>query len=221
MLSDRLKSENDFEAQYQTPRRTGVMDSARLSVVWVLYSQLFTFDETETDMAKLYEKIDNFVEKSQDTLMTDYKVIIPNSILQLAIKDENEGTRKEKKAKRGKVSKFILGAKVSTMIVHGANTEDKQDIARWVRVKSENKVSVALGDSMADVPMMQEASVGICVLGDKVNYTLPYADMVILKIGDLQRLMLWHGRGIAQRLVELAVMVILKGMVHTTCILSV
>merc|ERR1719265_3031512 len=101
MLSDRLKSENDFEAQYQTPRRTGVMDSARLSVVWVLYSQLFTFDETETDMAKLYEKIDNFVEKSQDTLMTDYKVIIPNSILQIAIKDENEGTRKEKKAKRG------------------------------------------------------------------------------------------------------------------------
>jgi magnesium-transporting ATPase (P-type) len=74
---------------------------------------------------------------------------------------------------------------------------------------------------MADVPMMQEASVGMCVLGDKVNYTLPYADMVILKIGDLQQLMLWHGRGIAQRLVELAVMVILKGMVHTTCILSV
>ena len=69
--------------------------------------------------------------------------------------------------------------------------------------------------------MMQQSDMGIVVAGDEADLQIAYADIVILKLEDMWRLMFWHGRGHAQRLTELTTMTMLKSMVLISSILGI
>ena len=54
--------------------------------------------------------------------------------------------------------------------------------------------TLAIGDGVNDVAMIQEADVGLGIVGKEGMQASLAADFSIMKFKHMQRLILWHGR---------------------------
>ena len=71
----------------------------------------------------------------------------------------------------------------------------------------------AIGDGGNDVGMIQEADVGIGIVGKEGQQASLAADFSILQFCTLTRLLLWHGRNSYQRSARLSQFIIHRGLI--------
>ena len=88
------------------------------------------------------------------------------------------------------------------MIVYRSSPSQKADIVNFVKHKIKKSVTLAIGDGANDVSMIQAAHIGIGLFGKEGNQAASYSDIAIPKFKHLRRLLFWHGRSFAVRLVN-------------------
>lgn len=98
-------------------------------------------------------------------------------------------------------SLFIEAAKrCRVVIICRASPAQKAEVVRMVRSKvtvsgsTSQPVTLAIGDGANDVPMIQEAQVGVGVYGQEGRQAVMTADFAIGQFKHLKRLLLLHGR---------------------------
>jgi phospholipid-translocating ATPase len=82
--------------------------------------------------------------------------------------------------------------------------------------KYTDKITAGIGDGGNDVGMIQEAHVGIGIVGKEGQQASLAADFSILEFRKVKLLMLWHGRLSYIRSATLAQFVIHRGLIIST-----
>merc|ERR1719183_440594 len=91
---------------------------------------------------------------------------------------------------------FLRIAKLcSVVIACRVSPLQKSEMVKLVRTRVKpTPVTLAVGDGANDVPMIQEAQVGVGILGREGRQAVNSADFAIAQFRFLQRLLLVHGR---------------------------
>lgn len=88
----------------------------------------------------------------------------------------------------------------------------KAELVRWVK-KVGKKRTCAIGDGGNDVPMIQEADVGVGIVGKEGLQASLVADYSIHQFSFLGRLLLWHGRNCYKKSATLTNFIFHRGMI--------
>jgi len=104
-----------------------------------------------------------------------------------------------------------LAMKASSVVCCRCTPTQKADMVKLL--KGENKRTCAIGDGGNDVSMIQEAHVGIGIVGKEGNQASLAADFSITQFSFLNRLILWHGRNSYRRSSRLSHFVIHRGLI--------
>mmetsp|Transcript_8672 Transcript_8672/g.6430 ORF Transcript_8672/g.6430 Transcript_8672/m.6430 type:complete len:172 (+) Transcript_8672:2067-2582(+) len=86
------------------------------------------------------------------------------------------------------------------VIVYRSSPSQKADMVRFVKRKIRGAVTMAIGDGGNDVSMIQEAHVGIGILGKEGSQAASFADIAVPVFRKVRRLIFWHGRSFGMRL---------------------
>jgi magnesium-transporting ATPase (P-type) len=84
-------------------------------------------------------------------------------------------------------------------VVYRCSPLQKAQIVRLVKNRVPHSVTLAIGDGANDVNMIQNAHIGVGVMGKEGNQASTYSDYAIPQFRMLQRLVFWHGRGFGVR----------------------
>lgn len=79
-----------------------------------------------------------------------------------------------------------------------------------MRKWSKGKRTLAIGDGVNDVAMIQKAHVGIGIMGKEGNQASAFADYAIPRFMDLRRILFWHGRAFGIKLSNFGLWCIFK-----------
>lgn len=91
----------------------------------------------------------------------------------------------------------------------------KADITRLIKPYAAGKRVCAIGDGGNDVSMIQEAHVGIGIVGKEGKQASLAADFSIVQFSHISRLLMWHGRNSYKRSAKLGQFVVHRGFVLT------
>ena len=91
----------------------------------------------------------------------------------------------------------------------------KADIARLIKPYAAGKRVCAIGDGGNDVSMIQEAHVGIGIVGKEGKQASLAADFSIVQFSHISRLLLWHGRNSYKRSAKMSQFVVHRGFIIT------
>lgn len=83
--------------------------------------------------------------------------------------------------------------KVRGLVVFRASPAEKAKLVQLVRTQRPEITTLAIGDGANDVNMIQQAHVGIGIIGKEGSQASSYADFAIGQFKDLRRLLFWHG----------------------------
>lgn len=103
----------------------------------------------------------------------------------------------------------------SGVIVFRATPEDKKQITRLIR--QEGSIVLSVGDGENDVGMIEEADVGICVIGKEGKKAAFVSDIIIPTFSSLARLVTFHGSGCLERLRSVYFFYVFKSMAGAVC----
>ena len=113
-----------------------------------------------------------------------------------------------------KTSKFFTAAKdVSAVICARCAPTQKAKITKVLKTYSTNGQVAAIGDGGNDVGMIQEADVGVGIVGKEGMQAALASDFSIEKFKYLEGLLLWHGRLSYKRSAALSQFVIHRGLI--------
>ncbi len=113
-------------------------------------------------------------------------------------------------------SKFFTVAKeVSAVICARCAPTQKAKITKVLKTYSTNGQVAAIGDGGNDVGMIQEADVGVGIVGKEGMQAALASDFSIEKFKYLEGLLLWHGRLSYKRSAALSQFVIHRGLIIT------
>eukprot|EP01029_Cantina_marsupialis_P017701 TRINITY_DN398_c0_g5_i1.p1 TRINITY_DN398_c0_g5~~TRINITY_DN398_c0_g5_i1.p1 ORF type:complete len:3049 (+),score=701.94 TRINITY_DN398_c0_g5_i1:73-9219(+) len=126
----------------------------------------------------------------------------------------------EKRQRQPLVTEFLdLASQASTVICYRMEPHQKAQLVRIIRSLPSKPVTLAIGDGGNDVPMIQEAHIGIGISGNEGNDASRAGDFVLSKFHVLGRLLLIHGRFNLARMSTLLSFMILKSVLVTTAIM--
>eukprot|EP01133_Synstelium_polycarpum_P012152 gene12152-14219_t len=138
-------------------------------------------------------------------LATEYGMVIDGHTLSFALHDH-----KDKFLRLGRACKSVICCRVTPL--------QKALVVRVVK-QSEQKISLAIGDGANDVSMIQEAHVGIGVVGKEGTQAARASDYSIHQFSHLRRLLCVHGRYSYIRVAGLIQYSFYKNMSFTLCLL--
>uniref|UniRef100_A0A060T2A0 Phospholipid-transporting ATPase n=1 Tax=Blastobotrys adeninivorans TaxID=409370 RepID=A0A060T2A0_BLAAD len=112
---------------------------------------------------------------------------------------------------------FVEAAvRLPAVIACRCTPQQKADIARLIKTWTKKRVC-CIGDGGNDVSMIQEASVGVGIVGKEGRQASLAADFSILQFCYLTKLLVWHGRNSYKRSAKLAQFVIHRGLIISVC----
>jgi len=76
------------------------------------------------------------------------------------------------------------------------------------------RITLAIGDGANDVNMIQQAHVGVGIMGKEGNQASAFADFAIVQFSDLRRLMFWHGSNFATKTIYFTILTTAKASVY-------
>lgn len=89
-------------------------------------------------------------------------------------------------------------------------------VARNIRLITGKRIA-CVGDGGNDVAMIQEADVGIGIVGKEGMQASLASDFSLIQFSHLKELILWHGRMSYQRSAKLSQFIIHRGMLISFC----
>lgn len=91
--------------------------------------------------------------------------------------------------------KFLrIGKRCKTVICSRVTPLQKALVVRLVRRSLKDSITLAIGDGANDVSMIQEAHVGVGIMGKEGTQAVRAADYAFGEFRFLQRLLTYHGR---------------------------
>ena len=132
--------------------------------------------------------------------MTDTVLVIDGNTMNIALLPENEKLFFEVASKAPAVVCCRCSPTQKTLIVRGMKTHT-------------TKRTAAIGDGGNDVGMIQEAHLGIGIVGKEGKQASLAADFSILEFKVIKLLLLWHGRLSYKRSAVLSQFVIHRGLI--------
>lgn len=108
---------------------------------------------------------------------------------------------------------FIVAKEVSAVICARCAPTQKAKITKVLKAYSTNGQVAAIGDGGNDVGMIQEADVGVGIVGKEGMQAALASDFSIEKFKYLEGLLLWHGRLSYKRSAALSQFVIHRGLI--------
>ena len=106
--------------------------------------------------------------------------------------------------------------KVRGLVVFRSSPAEKAKLVRLIRTNRPEITTLSIGDGANDVNMIQQAHVGIGILGKEGNQASSYADFAIGQFKDLRRLLFWHGCNFGFSLTDFCNLMLSKTMVVGT-----
>lgn len=135
----------------------------------------------------------------------NYTLIVDRQSFRIAL--ESDGARKL-------LCCLMFGA--SSVLFNGLLPLDKAEIVRLVKDNfSFRPVTLAIGDGNGDIPMIQEADVGVAIMKSNGSQAKAYADMSLTHFSQLSELLLLHGHWNYSRMSRLVLLFIYKNCLLT------
>mmetsp|Transcript_100683 Transcript_100683/g.280417 ORF Transcript_100683/g.280417 Transcript_100683/m.280417 type:complete len:1445 (-) Transcript_100683:44-4378(-) len=151
--------------------------------------KIVTIDKTSQDDTQVKRDFDKETPGMYDAEKRGKKVamLITGFALEYVEADTKPGGLKEEFLKVAAICSIVIACRVSPL--------QKAQLVRMVRegVKP-TPVTLAIGDGANDVPMIQEAQVGVGIAGHEGRQAMNNADFSIGQFRFLQRLLFVHGR---------------------------
>ncbi|KAJ2160334.1 putative aminophospholipid-translocase [Coemansia sp. RSA 552] len=105
-----------------------------------------------------------------------------------------------------------VACRLSAVVCCRCSPTQKADIVRLIQRYTKKRV-LAVGDGGNDVSMIQQADVGVGLVGKEGKQASLAADFSVNQFSYLSRLLLWHGRNSYKRSAKLAQFVIHRGLI--------
>ena len=105
---------------------------------------------------------------------------------------------------------------VKGLVVYRASPAEKAKLVTLVRTNRPEVTTLAIGDGANDVNMIQQAHVGIGIIGKEGTLASSYADFAIGRFKDLRRLTFWHGNNFGFSLTDFCNLMMAKTMIVGT-----
>lgn len=119
--------------------------------------EVITLDETPSQLIKdTINLLDKALEKSLAT--QDFGLLIGGDFLHKTLCSESES---------GKLLQIFM--KASSVIVYRCSPAQKAEIVTLVKTRVKDSITLAIGDGANDVNMIQQAHVGIGIMGKEGN----------------------------------------------------
>ena len=67
-------------------------------------------------------------------------------------------------------------------------------LVKFINKCNHNAFTLAIGDGANDVNMIQNAAIGVGIMGQEGNHAAKFADFAVPKFKDLNRILFWYGR---------------------------
>lgn len=113
--------------------------------------------------------------------------------------------------------KFLsIGTRCKTVICARVTPLQKALVVRLVKNSLKNSITLAIGDGANDVSMIQEAHVGVGIMGKEGTQAVRAADYAFGEFKFLQRLLTVHGRFHYLRMANLILFSFYKNLVFIT-----
>ncbi|KRX03653.1 P-type ATPase, cytoplasmic domain N [Pseudocohnilembus persalinus] len=107
---------------------------------------------------------------------------------------------------------FKYATQAPTVVCCRCSPTQKALITKYVK-KYTKKVVCSMGDGGNDVGMIQEADVGIGIMGKEGQQAALSADFSVQKLNSIKKLILWHGRNSYKRSALLSQFVLHRGLI--------
>eukprot|EP01029_Cantina_marsupialis_P028310 TRINITY_DN775_c0_g2_i1.p1 TRINITY_DN775_c0_g2~~TRINITY_DN775_c0_g2_i1.p1 ORF type:complete len:3227 (+),score=847.44 TRINITY_DN775_c0_g2_i1:1307-9682(+) len=132
--------------------------------------------------------------RARKTSIQDYhRLTAYSSLIHKPMERSNES--QAKKQRRSLLTEFMeLVSQASTIVCYRMEPEQKAQIVNIVRSLPSEPITLAVGDGGNDVPMIQEAHIGVGIIGNEGTQAVRAADFAVAQFQFLARLMLVHGR---------------------------
>lgn len=105
---------------------------------------------------------------------------------------------------------------VKGLVVYRASPAEKAELVKVVRACRPEITTLAIGDGANDVNMIQQAHVGVGIIGKEGTQASSYSDFAIGRFKDLRRLMFWHGNNFGFSLTDFCNLMMSKTMIVGT-----
>lgn len=107
---------------------------------------------------------------------------------------------------------YEAAAEAKSVCVCRCSPTQKAMVARSIKASTKKKIA-CVGDGGNDVAMIQEADVGLGIVGKEGKQASLAADFSLTQFSHLKELVLWHGRNSYQRSAKLSQFIIHRGMI--------
>jgi magnesium-transporting ATPase (P-type) len=99
-------------------------------------------------------------------------------------------------------------------IVYRSSPAQKADVVDFMKSRTNNAVTAAIGDGANDVNMIQQAHLGFGLMGKEGNQASAFADYAFPRFKDLRRALFWHGRPFGLRLNNFVIWCLFKSVTN-------
>lgn len=89
---------------------------------------------------------------------------------------------------------FRLGLTASSVICCRVSPDQKAQVVKLSKKYGKTWISLSIGDGANDVPMIQEANIGVGIRGQEGSQAVRAADYALSQFSFLLKLVLVHGR---------------------------
>jgi P-type E1-E2 ATPase len=110
------------------------------------------------------------------------------------------------------IGEILLGCE--SAIVYRSSPAQKADVVDFMKSRTNNAVTAAIGDGANDVNMIQQAHLGFGLMGKEGNQASAFSDYAFPRFKDLRRALFWHGRPFALRLNNFVIWCLFKSVTN-------
>ncbi|KAJ3358385.1 hypothetical protein HDU91_005236 [Kappamyces sp. JEL0680] len=132
-------------------------------------------------------------ETSMDQMIAEQQAAPPSQVFALVV-DGHVLSHVFAGAEKSKAKFLTIGTRCKTVICARVTPLQKALVVRLVRNALKSSITLAIGDGANDVSMIQEAHVGVGIMGKEGTQAVRAADYAFGEFRFLQRLLTVHGR---------------------------
>ena len=108
--------------------------------------------------------------------------------------------------------------KCEGVVLYRSSPAQKAQVVELMRKFDPSKKTLAVGDGINDVAMIQKAHVGVGIMGREGNQASAFADYAVPRFKDMRRLIFWHGSAFASKLSNAVLWCVFKASIYGTSV---